>query len=103
MSRPICLRLRARRFVHGVPEAGYGAIRAFDPATGKRVWEHKMTDVTDSGLLTTASDLLFLRAIAKGHFFVLDARNGNVLWYAIPRRQVSSAPITWSLEGKSSM
>jgi len=28
---------------------------AFDPLTGKRVWEYKMTDVSDSGLLTTGT------------------------------------------------
>ena len=58
-----------------------------------------MTDVTDSGLLTTASDLLF-SGNREGHFFVLDARNGNVLWTRYLGGQVSSAPITWSLDGK---
>ena len=81
------------------PEAGYGAIRALDPATGKKVWEHKMTDVTDSGLLTTASDLLF-SGNREGHFFVLDARNGNLLWTRYLGGQVTSSPITWSLDGK---
>jgi hypothetical protein len=32
------------------PESGYGAIRALDPATGRRVWEYRMNDVSDSGL-----------------------------------------------------
>ena len=40
-------------------EEGYGAIRAIDPKTGERKWEYKMTDLTDAGILTTASDLLF--------------------------------------------
>jgi alcohol dehydrogenase (cytochrome c) len=81
------------------PEAGYGAVRALDPATGKRVWEHKMTDVSDSGLLTTASDLLF-SGNREGHFFVLDARNGNQLWTRYLGGQVTSSPITWALDGK---
>ena len=38
---------------------GFGAVRAFDPKTGEKKWEFKMADVTDSGILTTASDLLF--------------------------------------------
>ena len=42
-----------------LPEDGYGAVQAFDPKTGEKKWEFKMTDVTDSGILTTASDLLF--------------------------------------------
>ena len=40
-------------------DEGYGAVRAIDPKTGDRKWEFKMTDVTDAGILTTASDLLF--------------------------------------------
>ena len=36
-------------------------MRAIDPQTGERKWEYKMTDVTDAGILTTASDLLFSR------------------------------------------
>ena len=32
---------------------------AVDPKTGKQVWEFRMTDVTDSGVLTTATDLVF--------------------------------------------
>ena len=34
-----------------------------------------MTDVTDAGILTTASDLLFSGG-REGYFFALDARNG---------------------------
>jgi hypothetical protein len=40
-------------------EEGYGAVRALDPQTGERTWDFKMTDVTEAGILTTASDLLF--------------------------------------------
>src|SRR5688572_31399478 len=32
---------------------------AIDPATGERKWTFRMYDLTDSGILTTASDLLF--------------------------------------------
>ena len=34
-------------------------MQAFDPKTGEKKWEFKMTDVTDSGVLSTASDLVF--------------------------------------------
>ena len=42
------------------PFQPYGAIRAFDLATGERRWEFR-TDagLHQSGVLTTASDLLF--------------------------------------------
>jgi alcohol dehydrogenase (cytochrome c) len=81
------------------PEAGYGAIRALDPATGKRVWEHRMADVSDSGLLTTSTNLLF-SGNREGHFFVLDARTGKVLWTRYLGGQVIASPISWALDGK---
>ena len=40
-----------------------------------------MTDVTDSGILTTASDLLFTGG-REGYFQALDARTGALLWKA---------------------
>ena len=39
-------------------DEGYGAVRAIDPKTGEQKWEFKMLDVTDAGVLTTASDLV---------------------------------------------
>jgi alcohol dehydrogenase (cytochrome c) len=80
-------------------EDGYGAIRAFDPQTGERKWEYKMTDVTDSGILTTASDLLFVGG-REGYFMAMDARNGELLWKAVVGGQVSSGPMSYSVSGK---
>ncbi|MDX2151967.1 MAG: PQQ-dependent dehydrogenase, methanol/ethanol family [Bryobacteraceae bacterium] len=81
------------------PEAGYGAVRALDPLTGKRVWEYRMSDVSDSGLLTTASHLLFSGS-REGYFFALDARDGKELWNRYLGGQVASSPITWSADGR---
>ena len=78
------------------PEAGYGAIRALDPKTGKRVWEFRMSDVSDGGILTTASNLLFT-GNREGHFYVLDARDGKLLWRRYLGGQFANSPITWAL------
>ena len=80
-------------------EAGYGAVRALDPLTGKRVWEYRMTDVSDSGLLTTASNLLFSGS-REGHFFALDARTGAQLWTRYLGGQTAASPITWAVDGR---
>ena len=37
----------------------HGAVIALDPHTGKKKWSFEMHDVNTSGILTTASDLLF--------------------------------------------
>jgi alcohol dehydrogenase (cytochrome c) len=80
-------------------EAGYGAVRALDPLTGKRVWEYRMTDVSDSGLLTTATNLLFSGS-REGHFFALDARTGKLLWRKYLGGQTAASPITWAVDGR---
>ena len=77
----------------------YGAIRAMDPATGEKKWEFRMDDVTDAGVLTTASDLLFSGG-REGYFFALDARNGSLLWKTAVGGRVSSGPMTYSVNGR---
>ncbi len=80
-------------------DEGYGAVRAMDPNTGERKWEFKMSDVTDSGILTTGSDLLFVGG-REGYFFALDARNGSMLWKANTGGQISSGPMTYAVGGR---
>jgi len=81
------------------PEDGYGAIQAFDPKTGERKWEFKMVDVTDSGVLTTASDLVFAGG-REGYFFALDARTGEQLWRATVGGQVSAGAMSYAINGR---
>jgi alcohol dehydrogenase (cytochrome c) len=82
-----------------LPEDGYGAIQAFDPKTGERKWEFKMVDVTDSGVLSTASDLVFAGG-REGYFFALDARTGEPLWRASVGGQVSAGPMSYAIDGR---
>ncbi len=82
-----------------LPEEGYGAVQAFDPTTGDKKWEFKMTDVTDSGVLTTASDLVFAGG-REGYFFALDAKSGALLWKASVGGPVSGGPMTYSVGGR---
>jgi hypothetical protein len=35
---------------------GYGVVRALNPLNGEKVWDYKMRDVSDAGILTTGSD-----------------------------------------------
>ena len=80
-------------------DEGHGAVRAIDPKSGKRMWEFKMNDVTDAGVLTTASDLLFSGG-REGYFFALNARTGALLWKATLGGVVASGPMTYSVDGK---
>jgi alcohol dehydrogenase (cytochrome c) len=79
--------------------AGHGAVIALDPRTGEKKWKFLMTDVTDSGILTTATDLLFAGG-REGYFHALDARTGALLWKVSLGGQVASGPMTYQMEGK---
>jgi alcohol dehydrogenase (cytochrome c) len=74
--------------------AGHGAILALDPVTGQQKWKFTMTDVTDSGILTTGSDLLFSGG-REGFFQALDARTGALLWKTNLGGPINSGPMTY--------
>jgi alcohol dehydrogenase (cytochrome c) len=79
--------------------AGHGEVQAIDPLTGEKKWVYKMDDVSDSGILTTASYVLFT-GNREGYFQVLDARTGKLLWRATTGGQMAAAPITYEVDGK---
>ena len=80
-------------------DEGYGAVRAIDPKTGDKKWDFRMVDYTESGILTTASDLLFAGG-RDGNFFALDARSGAMLWTVSLGGTVASGPMTYSVAGR---
>jgi alcohol dehydrogenase (cytochrome c) len=80
-------------------EEGYGAVRAIDPRTGNKQWDFKMVDYTESGILTTASDLLFSGG-KEGNFFALDARTGELLWKTNLGGTIASGPMTFEVKGR---
>ena len=72
---------------------------AIDPLTGEQKWKVDMTDVTDSGILTTASDLLFAGG-REGYFQALDARTGALLWKENLGGEIIAGPMTYRVDGK---
>ena len=78
---------------------GYGSVKALDPATGEEVWSFDQFDVSDSGMLTTGSDLLFTGG-REGYFQALDARTGDLLWKASLGGQIVMAPVTYMVNGQ---
>ena len=80
-------------------ELGTGAVIAIDPKTGNQEWRYEMTDVTDAGILTTVTDVLFTGG-REGHFHALDSRSGTLLWKASLGGPISSGPMTYMVDGK---
>jgi alcohol dehydrogenase (cytochrome c) len=80
--------------------AGHGTIIAFDPKTGARKWGYPMTDASTSGILTTATDLVFAGG-REGYFHAFDARTGALLWKTPNLGGPNNhGPITYELDGK---
>ena len=77
---------------------GHGAVIAMDPRSGGAAWKFRQFDVSDSGMLTTASDLLFTGG-REGHFHALDAWTGELLWKASLGGQIVMAPVTFMVDG----
>ena len=80
-------------------EVGSGATIAIDPQTGQHKWKFTQFDVNDSGIMTTASDLLFTGG-REGYFYALDARDGKLLWKANLGGQIVMAPVTYMVGNK---
>jgi len=80
-------------------EVGSGATVALDPRTGKRVWSFPQYDVTTSGNLVTASDILFTGG-NEGYFYALDAKSGKLLWKASLGGPIVMAPVTYAIGGR---
>jgi alcohol dehydrogenase (cytochrome c) len=99
-SSPAAIEQRKRSVppVYRKQEEGYGAVRAIDPLTGEKKWDFTMVNYTESGVLSTASDLVFAGGM-EGNFFALDGRDGRCLWKVGLGGTVASGPITYSVDG----
>ena len=90
----------ARGHINTWTEAtGTGAVIAIDPATGEQRWKYDMTDVTSSGILTTATDVLFT-GNREGYFHALDARTGDLLWRRTLGGMIANGPISYAIDGR---
>jgi alcohol dehydrogenase (cytochrome c) len=79
--------------------AGYGAVLAMDPARGEPSWRFRTTDVSDTGILTTATDLVITGG-REGYLQVLDGRTGELLWKRNLGAQMPGNPITFAVNGR---
>ncbi len=76
-----------------------GGVVALDPQTGQRKWKYSEHDVNTSGILTTATDLLFVGG-REGYFQALDARTGTLLWKENLGGEIVAGPISFQVDGK---
>ncbi len=77
----------------------YGAVRAFDPVNGNKVWEHELFRPAWAGLLSTAGGLVFA-GTQDGWFKALDAGSGEEVWRVNLGTAIRASPISYESEGK---
>lgn len=103
---------RGNRYVGSLPQGvwpetmedeeeqqGHGAIRALSPATGDLEWEFTMTGVGESGILSTAGDIV-VTGSREGYLIVLDAFTGENILSLNLGGTIASSPITFTAEGQ---
>ena len=79
--------------------AGAGAIKAFDAATGKLVWSKSQSYPATSGILSTGGGIVFY-GDPEGYFNALDDETGEHLWSFNLGTGVYGNPTTYSADGK---
>ena len=79
------------------PSAG---IKAFDPETGKTVWDFKLFQGSlSNGVLATAGDVLFASS-RDSNIIALDAKTGAHLWHYQTGGSHAASPISYALDGR---
>jgi alcohol dehydrogenase (cytochrome c) len=81
-------------------QKNFGALRAIDPATATVKWEFRYTSTSASGVLTTASGLVFA-ADGDGNLMAFESRTGKNLWHyqlGFPMRSTSGT--TYMVDGR---
>lgn len=82
------------------PEDGTrGSLLAWDPVAGKKVWEVRSKAPNWSGVLTTASGLVFV-GTQTGQFKAHDAKTGKELWSFQTGSGITGLPIAWQHNGR---
>jgi mono/diheme cytochrome c family protein len=73
-------------------------LQAWNPATQKEVWRVLNATFGASGVLATASDIVF-SGNHDGEFVAYDARTGARLWSSPTQAKVVAAPSTYTIDG----
>ena len=81
-----------------IPElAGY--LKAWDPIGQKLVWQMKLPNIWNGGVLSTAGGLVF-HGTASGHFYALNDETGKVLLDLFTGTGMIAPPVSYSVDGE---
>jgi len=81
-------------------QKNFGALRAIDPTTGLIKWEFRYPSVSGSGVLTTASGVVFA-GDGDGNIMAFESATGKNLWhYQLGFSMRATAGTTYMLDGR---
>jgi quinohemoprotein ethanol dehydrogenase len=75
-----------------------GLIRAYDPITGKLIWEQQTHSIWDGGILSTAGNLV-VRGDTAGNLNFFAADSGKLLHTVSVGTSIMAAPMTYRIGG----
>ena len=86
---------------HAPGEHAQKILLAYNPETGKLVWQYPQTGSGGSwgGTMTTASGLVFFGNDAEA-FEAVDAQNGKSLWHFVTGQSMHASPMSYSVREK---
>ena len=76
-----------------------GILRAYDPITGEKRWEHKEKLPLWAGVLATKGNLIFT-GTGDGYLKAFHAETGEELWSFQTGSGIISSRITWEMDGE---
>jgi alcohol dehydrogenase (cytochrome c) len=77
-----------------------GELRAWDPATGKKVWQHNFAKSHLFGSVpATAGDLVFAEGTNDRNFRAFDAKTGDLLWEQKTNSGIMAMPVAYEVDG----
>lgn len=77
----------------------WGALKAFDPLTGREVWAQRNAHPMVASVLATGGDLV-ITGKPTGEVVAFHARTGEVLWEFQTGSGIHSNPVTYAVDGK---
>ncbi|MBI3676024.1 MAG: PQQ-dependent dehydrogenase, methanol/ethanol family [Proteobacteria bacterium] len=80
------------------PAAAQGYIKAWDPVAQKEAWQVSMGGSWNSGLLSTAGNLVF-GGDAYGMFSAYDAKSGKKIWSMDLKTGILAPAMTYEIDG----
>ena len=86
---------------HAPGEHAQKILMAYNPATGKFVWQYPQVGAGQSwgGTMTTAGGLVFFGNDTEA-FEAVDAASGKSLWHFSTGQSMHASPMTYAVEGK---